>query len=594
MYSRVTQRPRNIDTIHASALLYGDLGTSKAYVIGLAFALVGYASFWLLLPVAILTIFIGINYTVICKHFPNGGGVYSSARHRSEILALMGAFFIIADYLITAALSALSAFHYLNVQDPILFSSISILIIGILNYFGPRHSGMVAFVVSIAAVLCLTILVFFSIPHLQTAWHNLQPLTGKPWTIWNHFVGIIVALSGIEAIANITGIMKLNPGSTMEKPLVTKTSTKAIAIVITEVAIYTTFFAFVASAINNFQIGGGEVDAPGNPNVRDYMLRYLAEVFVGDALGKKVGLAFAWVLSLAIGILLLSAVNTAINGLIALQYRMAGDGEFPKKFEKINRFGVPLIPLLIATIIPILLIVSIKNIATLATLYAVGFVGAIATNLGVTSTDFSLQLKWKERILMGIAFVIMTCIEITLFIEKPHARYYALGVILVGLALRVFSQQRKKVKAFIPSLPTPEVKPPFPSLLCPMQHKGKALDVALERSITTNSPLHILFIRVQSVLSEKDLLRNWESDPEAKEIKLYALAKGNKDLIYFHYSVSDSAIQIIAAYAILFESQELLVDAPKKSRRLIQALQGNTFKKLKTLLPQDVNLTVID
>jgi hypothetical protein len=44
-----TKRPRNVDAPRAAAILYGDWGTSKAYVIGLAFAIAGYSSFWLIL-----------------------------------------------------------------------------------------------------------------------------------------------------------------------------------------------------------------------------------------------------------------------------------------------------------------------------------------------------------------------------------------------------------------------------------------------------------------------------------------------------------------------------------------------------------------
>ncbi len=43
-----TNRPRNVDAPRAAAILYGDWGTSKAYVIGLAFAVAGYSSFWLI------------------------------------------------------------------------------------------------------------------------------------------------------------------------------------------------------------------------------------------------------------------------------------------------------------------------------------------------------------------------------------------------------------------------------------------------------------------------------------------------------------------------------------------------------------------
>jgi hypothetical protein len=38
MVLSTTKRPRNLDAKRAAAILYGDWGTSKAYVIGLAFA----------------------------------------------------------------------------------------------------------------------------------------------------------------------------------------------------------------------------------------------------------------------------------------------------------------------------------------------------------------------------------------------------------------------------------------------------------------------------------------------------------------------------------------------------------------------------
>ena len=44
MNSDTVHRPRNLDWKRAAALLYGDWGTSKAYVIGLGVAAVGFAA----------------------------------------------------------------------------------------------------------------------------------------------------------------------------------------------------------------------------------------------------------------------------------------------------------------------------------------------------------------------------------------------------------------------------------------------------------------------------------------------------------------------------------------------------------------------
>src|SRR5262249_46828101 len=142
------KRPRNVDWKRAAAILYGDWGTSKAYVIGLAFAVAGYASFWLLASMCVLTALVGLNYMVICRLYPDGGGVYASVRHRSEVISIVGAFLLIADYLVTAAISALSAFQYLGVPHPEKFAAVSLLIIGLLNLLGPKQTGGLGFLIS--------------------------------------------------------------------------------------------------------------------------------------------------------------------------------------------------------------------------------------------------------------------------------------------------------------------------------------------------------------------------------------------------------------------------------------------------------------
>ena len=54
-----THRPRNVGWARAAGLLYGDWGTSKAYVIGLAFLAAGFSSFPIILAVCALTGLVG-------------------------------------------------------------------------------------------------------------------------------------------------------------------------------------------------------------------------------------------------------------------------------------------------------------------------------------------------------------------------------------------------------------------------------------------------------------------------------------------------------------------------------------------------------
>ena len=314
------KRPRNVDWKRAAAILYGDWGTSKAYVIGLAFAVAGYSSFWLIAAMCVLTALVGINYMVICRLYPDGGGVYASVRHRSEVISIVGAFLLIADYLVTAAISALSAFAYLGVPHPEKFAALSILVIGLLNLMGPKQTGGLAFLVSIPTVIVVIALGLFAVPHLGDAVGHLQPLHDSFGKNWAAFVGIVLALSGVEAIANATGVMKLDPGTTEENPCVVKTSTPAILVVMIEVCVFTALLGLAMHALNGLQIVNGDVNAPGAEGGRDYMLRYIGQIFVGASFGPIFGHIFAAVVSIVFALLLLSAVNTAIVDLIAINF----------------------------------------------------------------------------------------------------------------------------------------------------------------------------------------------------------------------------------------------------------------------------------
>src|SRR5437588_2081963 len=523
------KRPRKVDWKRAAAILYGDWGTSKAYVIGLAFAVAGYASFWLIALMCVLTALVGINYMIICRLYPDGGGVYASVRHRSEVISIVGAFLLIADYLVTAAISALSAFQYLGVPHPEKFAAAAILAIGLLNLLGPKQTGGLAFLVSIPTVIIVIVLGLFCLPHVGEAFGHLQPLHGTIGQNWFAFVGIVLALSGVEAIANATGVMKLDPGTSDENPCVVRTSTPAILIVMVEVCLFTALLGLAMHALGGLQIVNGDVNAPGAEGVRDYMLRYMGQIFAGGTFGPALGHAFGFLVSIVFAMLLLSAVNTAIVDLIMVQFLMARDREIPKIFQRLNKWGVPSAGMLLATVVPMLLVIIVKDMSGLADLYAVGVVGAIATNLGATSTDRKLSIKTWERTLMFGTFLAMAAIELSLLVDKPNARYFAVTILAVGLILRGLVQERRMKKEAAP-LAKPvafpiQVAPASPesgseftsaeSILCAVRGTGRTLDFALRESRETGRRLYLLFVREQRFMTEQDSKRKWQEDPEA-------------------------------------------------------------------------------
>jgi amino acid transporter/nucleotide-binding universal stress UspA family protein len=598
-----TRRPRNVDSPRAAAILYGDWGTSKAYVLGLAFAQAGYSSFWLIAAMSVLLAVVGINYITICRHYPDGGGVYASVHHRSRTIAIIGAFLLIADYLVTAAISALSAFQYLGMPDPELFAGVAILVIGGLNYFGPKHSGELAIAFSIPTVIVVCMLGLFCLQHVGEAWHHLRPLEGGFWKNWNDFVGIVLALSGVEAIANSAGVMKLDPGSTEARPSVAKTATTAIISVVAEVTPFTALLGLGMHALAGLEVDRGQVNAPGHPGVRDQMLRYMAEVFTGEQFGPAAGDAAGLIVATVFALLLFSAVNTAIVDLTAILFLMSRDGEMPRHFQILNNFGVPNLGLIVATIIPALMVVAIPDVAGLGDLYAVGVVGAIATNLGATSTDTKLDLLLWERILMFCTFIIMLAIELSLFVDKSGARLFAGTIVAVGLlmhAIQRIGQKRAPLAAAEKRKPTqpPQSRPEFPKravsgspIVCAVRGCGRTVEFAIEIAKGLDQPVYVLFVREQPILNLEDFNRDWRDDHEARRIFEYAKEKGYGHPTLPCYVVSDSTATTIVEFAAGVGASHLVLGASRRNM-VLNLIRGNLIHRISRDLPETIRLIV--
>src|SRR5437660_4995121 len=303
-------RPRNVDWKRAAALLYGDWGTSKAYVIGLAFLAAGFSSLSIILAVCALTGLVGINYAVICRHFPDGGGVYSAARSQGRLLAVVGALLLLADLTVTAALSGWSALTYITsgaehvawikmLREHIALTTIGVLLImGLINYLGPKHSGSFAVALALPTAFVVILLVGISVPHFTT--HFLEPRHQSLITVWVQFVGVILALSGAESIANLTGVLKLDPGSTMEHPSVARESVKAITPVAIEVVLGTALLGWAMLSLPSVMgktlgLTTKSAIAAALTKRHEDMLRFIAEQFGTASLGLWFGQAFGWV-----------------------------------------------------------------------------------------------------------------------------------------------------------------------------------------------------------------------------------------------------------------------------------------------------------
>ena len=203
------------------------------------------------------------------------------------------------------------------------------------------------------------------------------------------FADVILALSGVEAIANLTGVMRLDPGSTPDKPNVSRTARKAILPVALEVVFGTALLGWAMFSLPH-HLG------PEFESRYEDMLRFLGEQYGTMSFGAHFGHGFGVIVGLVVGFLLLSAVNTAIAAMIGLLYMLGRDGEMPRTFTKLNSHGVPWLTLAIAVLFPLVLVIISQDLDSLADMYAIGVVGAIAVNLGSSCFNKRLKLSWHE------------------------------------------------------------------------------------------------------------------------------------------------------------------------------------------------------
>ena len=622
--SGAVHRPRNVDWKRAAALLYGDWGTSKAYVIGLAFLAAGFSSLPIILAVCALTGLVGINYIVICRHFPDGGGVYSAAKSQGRLLAVIGALLLLADLTVTAALSGWSALSYITsgaehiasikfLRDHIALATIAMLLLmGAINYFGPKHSGSFAVALSLPTVIIVVVLIAVSVPHLTT--HFLEPRHESMSMLWVQFVGVILALSGAESIANITGVMKLDQGSTMERPSVAGESLKAIVPVAIEVVAGTALLGWAMLSLPS--VMGKTLHLTDKSSIASVlqlrsedMLRFIGEQFATATVSPGFGNFFGWIVGTVFFLLLLSAANTAIVAIIGLFYMMSRDGEMPRPFRRLNSHGVPIYPLLIAVGLPSIVLLFVANFTSLAGLYAIGVVGAITVNVGSCAFNRSVGFTWYDRVLFAITFVVLALVELTLAKTKPEALFFVFVVLLGGLLLRAYTLKRHglttlTVSREVAKMVVPDLASKMRSRLTEGQKVMVAargitpvLSFALDEAQLRKACLFVLYVKEVAIYYTAAGTRlgraKWEDDAEANAIMTSVRKLGAERGVSVVpvYAVSQDAAATIVDLAATMGVDYLVIGASQRTA-MTKLLRGSVATNVAQQLPESIHLLI--
>lgn len=327
------------------------------------------------------------------------------------------------------------------------------------------------------------------------------------------------------------------------------------------------------------------------------------------ALGPAFGNIFGVMVGLVVGLLLLSAANTAVAALIGVFYMMTKDGEMPRSFSRLNKFGVPWLPLTISVVFPLLVTLVSRDLEDLAGLYAIGVVGAIAVNLGSCSFNWSLPLKRYERVVMMITFFILTAVELTIAKTRPEALFFAVIVIGLGLGFRSWAQRRAGLRTVIVSeqvakAVVPESLPDFKlnlnvgqAVLVAARGLTPVLRFALEEARLRKGSLYVVYVKELAVTIPGPMPTEerprWQDDPKAAEI-MYAmieLGRQNDVPVAPIYVVSDNPAATILDLAATLGVDMLLLGAPHRTR-LVSLLKGDVVTEVAKSLPENIQLVI--
>jgi amino acid transporter/nucleotide-binding universal stress UspA family protein len=576
-------RPRNVGWLRAAALLYGDWGTSKAYVIGLAVLLAGYAAPYYLAGIVGLTLLVGCNYVWVCKFFPEGGGVYHAARRHSPRLGVVGALLLFAGYVVTAAISAYEAYNYFGLhEEATRWATLTIFGLGVMNAFGPRLAGSVAVYLALPAVL---VLLGLSGAGLFSGQERIiqAPMQGT-WEGWTIFTGMVLALSGVEAVANMTGVMKADPDSSPDQPSVHHQARKAIGLVMIEVCLIT--------AVLGLMIAGMPQESFLHP---ESFLRTMANHYISPTYG--------WVVGLVVGLLLLSAVNTAIVASVALLFSMAQDRDLPPVFRMLNRQGVPWVPLIVSVVLPVIVLESTRGLEALASLYAIGVTGAICLNLGSCGLDKTLAMRgWQRVVMMGTA-LLMAAIWVTIAINKPHALLFAAILAGVGLFLRETVQRKvgeREMEQEVLAVgsgtqvrqPEGELAEDGGRILVAAHGLTSSAKFALQEAKLRGARLYFLFVREVQVAAE--VVGRLSDDVKALSVinEIKQAASAEKVAMTPVYCTANKASDMIVELAATLGA-DLVVLGGTRRGVLVNLLRGDTVREVSSQLPDEIPLLVV-
>jgi amino acid transporter len=424
------------------AVVFADIGTSIYYVPGILHGQFGTRSTLFVGMTLVVFMLLAVKYAEVAWRYPEGGGVVNVAsRALHPFAGLLGGCFIIVDYYLTVALSALSGVYYLSVVAPSLYSAavpltlLALVLLGTLNALGIKESARASATVAVFAGGGQVVLVLVTAAYLGPAGivDSFRAL-GRgpeltPLTVAVGYGAAFLAFSGLETITQLSPAMR---------EVRQRVASRAMLAVVATMAITSPLLTLWSTTL-----------LTGSPDPNQFM----------SLLGAHVsGQALASYIAITGSVLLIFASNTAVIGAYHVFIALSRMGFLPRALERRNRWrDTPHWSILLAVSVPLgLVVVSNGQADFLGDLYAFGLLGAfIVTNFSLDVVrwhDASMRRSRLGRAVIWLGFlttVLVTAGWLINLVAKPHATVFGGGItvlgVLVGLATYHYQRSRQPV-----------------------------------------------------------------------------------------------------------------------------------------------------
>jgi amino acid transporter len=454
--SRYAAEAGTLGVVLCWAIVFADIGTSVYYTPGILFQRFGPHSALFVGLVFVVFVLLAFKYAEVAIRFPEGGGVVSVASKAFHPLAgLVGGLLILADYFLTAGLSATSGVIYLSVLigplKPFIVAAAiaALLLLGLLNVIGVPTSAEVTAFFAIAAAatqIAVVIAVVVAFGPARILGDFGRVLSGPhltPTLLITGYAGAFLAFSGLESISQLAPAMK-SPRS--------RVAPRTMLVVVLTLLVTSPLLTLWSTTLL----------APGaDPN---QFISLLGGAAAGPVLQSAVAASGA--------LLLIFACNTAMIGSYHVFLALSRMNFLPRHLQRTNRWrGTPHVSIGMATLVPLAVVfISGGSTTFLGDLYAFGLLGAFS----VTCVSLDV-IRWRELrtrrvrksavkttlpvFVLGVATsVAVVAAWGTNLFAKPLATLYGGALVLAGLsvaALTIWSQFRRGEYAIFPYLHRP-------------------------------------------------------------------------------------------------------------------------------------------